>query len=143
MSAAKLPPIPPPSGATKSMKANRSSNTKPELALRREMFRQGLRYRLGLLIPLRDRKVRPDVVFPRRKIAVFVDGCYWHGCPQHGRMPKDPTGYWHAKIQRNRNRDIAVDKQLDEAGWTVVRVWEHEPAGEAAARINDVVKSRT
>ncbi|MFF0375481.1 very short patch repair endonuclease [Actinoplanes missouriensis] len=124
------------------MKANRSSGTKPELALRRELFRQGLRYRVGLQISLRDRKVRPDVVFPRRRVAVFLDGCFWHGCPIHGRMPADPTGYWHAKIEGNRNRDAVVDIQLNDAGWAVIRVWEHESATEGAARIKSLVLCR-
>src|SRR5262245_30802927 len=117
MPKSKLPATPPPSSATKLMKSNRSYGTKPELDLRRELFRQGMRYRVSLHIPLRDRKVRPDIVFPRRKVAVFLDGCFWHGCPKHGRMPSDPTGYWHAKISRNRDRDLAVDTQLDAAGW--------------------------
>ncbi|MFG1842918.1 very short patch repair endonuclease [Micromonospora sp. NPDC049175] len=124
------------------MKANRSSSTKPELALRRELFRQGLRYRVGLRLQLQDRKVRPDIVFPRRKIAIFLDGCFWHGCPEHGRMPSDPTGYWHAKIERNRNRDVVVDGQLKNAGWTVVRIWEHELVTEAASRVKRLVLSQ-
>ncbi|GAA4595886.1 hypothetical protein GCM10023107_35700 [Actinoplanes octamycinicus] len=102
----------------------------------------GLRYRVGFQIALKDRKVRPDVVFPRRKVAVFLDGCFWHGCPQHGRMPTDPTGYWHAKLERNQNRDITVNRQLQEAGWVAVRIWEHELAVEAAARIEAIVRSR-
>lgn len=142
MPTVKLPATPPPSSASKSMKANRSSGTKPELALRRELFRQGLRYRVALQIQLQDRKVRPDIVFLRRKIAVFLDGCFWHGCPEHGRMPSDPTGYWHAKIERNRNRDTAVDSQLNDAGWTVIRVWEHEQVAEVAARVKRFVLSR-
>ncbi|WP_279636422.1 very short patch repair endonuclease [Micromonospora violae] len=142
MPAVKLPPTPPPSSATKAMRANRSSGTKPELALRRELFRHGLRYRVALQIELQQRRVRPDVVFPRRKVAVFLDGCFWHGCRDHGRMPSDPTGYWHAKIRRNRERDAAVDHQLNEAGWAVVRVWEHEMVAEAAARVRRLVLSR-
>ncbi|WP_410810744.1 very short patch repair endonuclease [Micromonospora sp. 067-2] len=137
----KLPTSPPPSNASKAMRSNRSSGTKPELALRRELFRRGLRYRIALQIRLQDRKVRPDVVFTRRRIAVFLDGCFWHGCPTHGRMPSDPTGYWHVKIARNRSRDVAVDSELSAAGWTVVRVWEHEPAAEAAERIQGIVGS--
>ena len=124
------------------MKANRSSNTKPELAIRREIFRQGLRYRINLKISLPGRTVRPDVVFPRRKVAVFLDGCFWHGCPDHGRMPADPTGYWHAKISRNSARDSTVNSLLVDAGWIVVRIWEHVPAPEAALRVLQAVGSR-
>ena len=138
----RLPATPPPSSASKSMKANRSSGTKPELALRRELFRQGLRYRVGVQLVLPDRKVRPDIVFPRRKVAVFLDGCFWHGCPVHGRMPSDPTGYWRAKIGRNQRRDVLVDDELRVAGWTVVRVWEHETLLAAASRVREVVTSR-
>ncbi|WP_330440564.1 very short patch repair endonuclease [Micromonospora sp. NBC_00821] len=142
MSTDKLPPAPPPSAATKSMKANRSSGTKPELALRRELFRLGLRYRVGIQIRLASRKVRPDVVFPKRKVAIFLDGCFWHGCPLHGRMPTDPTGYWRAKIGRNRDRDAADMRELEAAGWLAVRIWEHEVASEAAARVKNLVSCR-
>lgn len=121
------------------MKSNRSSNTKPELALRRELFRHGLRYRVGLQLILPDRKVKPDIVFTKRKVAVFVDGCFWHGCPAHGRMPSDPTGYWHAKIDRNRRRDALVDDVLRTEGWTVVRIWEHEAVPTAVERVKNVV----
>jgi DNA mismatch endonuclease, patch repair protein len=128
----KLPPAPPPSSATKTMKANRSTGTKPELALRRELFKRGLRYRVGLPIVLPDRRVRPDVVFTRRRVAVFLDGCFWHACPTHGRMPTDPTGYWAVKLARNVDRDAAVTAGLRAAGWTVARIWEHTPIAEAA-----------
>ncbi|QKW16945.1 very short patch repair endonuclease [Verrucosispora sp. NA02020] len=131
-----MPPTPPPSSASRAMRSNRSANTKPELALRQELFRRGLRYRVGYRISLLERAVRPDIVFTRRKVAVFVDGCFWHGCPIHCRMPSDPSGYWHQKIDRNRKRDLAVDEMLRAAGWTIFRVWEHEPANEAAGAIH-------
>ncbi|WP_285789591.1 very short patch repair endonuclease [Micromonospora sp. NBRC 101691] len=132
----RLPPTPPPSSASRAMKSNRSSDTKPELALRRELFRRGLRYRVGYRISLPGRAVRPDVVFTRRRVAIFVDGCFWHGCPLHCRMPSDPSGYWHQKIDRNRNRDLEVDGALRTAGWTVFRVWEHEAVEQAAEAIH-------
>ncbi|MEU5674271.1 very short patch repair endonuclease, partial [Micromonospora sp. NPDC047753] len=83
----KLPPTPPPSSASKAMKANRSVNTKPEMALRRQLFQRGLRYRVGFRISLPQRAVRPDIVFTRPRVAIFVDGCFWHGCQLHCRMP--------------------------------------------------------
>ncbi|MFG2166962.1 very short patch repair endonuclease [Micromonospora chersina] len=132
----RLPPTPPPSSASRAMKSNKSADTKPELALRRQLFHRGLRYRVGYRISLPQRAVRPDIVFTRRKVAIFVDGCFWHGCPLHCRMPSDPSGYWHQKIDRNRKRDLVVDDVLRAAGWTVFRVWEHEPAKEAADAIH-------
>lgn len=117
------------------MRANRSTNTKPELALRRALHRLGYRYRLGVRVVLPSRSVRPDLTFNARRVAVFVDGCFWHSCPTHGRMPSDPSGYWAAKLARNRARDTVVDEGLRAAGWTVVRVWEHEAVGDAVARV--------
>ncbi|WP_209960189.1 MULTISPECIES: very short patch repair endonuclease [unclassified Micromonospora] len=120
-------PAPPPSSASKAMRSNRSADTKPEMALRRQLFRRGMRYRVGYRISLPRRAVRADIVFTRQKVAVFVDGCFWHGCSLHCRMPSDPSGYWHQKIDRNKARDKVVNDALGEAGWTVLRVWEHEP----------------
>ncbi|MFE9190596.1 very short patch repair endonuclease [Micromonospora sp. NPDC007208] len=139
----RLPPAPPPSSATATMKANRSRDTKPELALRRALFAQGLRYRVGMRLTVPGKNVRPDIVFTRRKVAVFVDGCFWHGCLQHGRMPSDPSGYWHEKLERNKARDTAVNQALRAAGWTVVRVWEHAPVHESAAAITAALNSTT
>jgi DNA mismatch endonuclease (patch repair protein) len=137
-----LPLTPPPSSATRAMKGNRSRDTKPELALRRALFARGYRYRVASRISLPGRNVRPDLVFPRKRIAVFVDGCFWHGCPEHCRMPSDPTGYWHAKIARNKDRDATVDGLLAEAGWTVVRIWEHAAIDSAADLVAAAVGAR-
>ena len=125
------------------MKANRSTNTKPELALRRALFAAGLRYRVNLKVIIPGRTVRPDVVFTRTRVAVFVDGCFWHGCPQHGRMPSDPSGYWRQKIARNQARDRAVDQALDESGWQVVRLWEHTATEEAAKLVRAAIAERS
>ncbi|MGC4774925.1 very short patch repair endonuclease [Micromonospora chalcea] len=135
----RLPPPPPPSSATKTMKANRSKDTGPELALRRELFADGLRYRVSMTIALSGRRVRPDIVFTRRKLAVFVDGCFWHGCPTHGRMPSDPTGYWSVKLARNKERDRSVDEALRAAGWVVVRIWEHVSPKTAAKTVKEAL----
>jgi len=83
-----------------------------------------------------------DVVFPRAKVAVFVDGCFWHGCAEHGSMPKANAWYWDQKIQRNRQRDMDTNRVLTVAGWQPLRVWEHENAADAAARVALVVRER-
>jgi DNA mismatch endonuclease, patch repair protein len=133
----RLPPTPPPSSAAtrRAMKGNRRVDTKPEMALRRALHAGGLRYRKDHVVLAGAIRVRVDVVFPRKRVAVFVDGCYWHGCPQHGRMPTRNADYWQAKIARNRDRDRRVTDALAADGWHVVRVWEHEPAAQAAARV--------
>lgn len=107
------------------------SSTKPELALRRELHRRGLRYRVnhpGL-------PGRPDIALTRAKIAVFVDGCFWHRCPQHGTMPRNNRDWWQAKLDRNVARDRAKDTALADLGWTAMHVWEHEAPAAAADRI--------
>ena len=80
-------------------------------------------------------RVRADIVFTRRKVAVFVDGCYWHGCPEHGSLPKSNRDYWFAKITANKARDQRAGEALERAGWHVVRIWEHNDVDDAAARI--------
>jgi DNA mismatch endonuclease (patch repair protein) len=102
----------------------RRSGTTPELALRRALRRAGLPFRAkhgGLVLP-----GSPDLTFRRLRLAVFVDGCFWHGCPQHGTVPKTNTPFWVAKILRNRRRDRQVDRRLKLLGWRVLRVWEHD-----------------
>ena len=79
-----------------------------------------------MIVDVGDVRVRPDIIFTRQRLAVFVDGCYWHGCPLHCRMPKDPSGYWRAKIEGNSRRDKFVSEALTLNGWRVIRVWEHE-----------------
>ena len=116
-------------------------DTMPELALRRELHRRGLRYRVDAAVPgLIRRKV--DIVFSRIRVAVFVDGCFWHGCPEHRTMPKANEAWWRSKLERNILRDRETDQALLELGWTVVRVWEHEPPEGAAKRVADVVAHR-
>src|ERR1700678_2764360 len=114
------------------MRANRRTDTKPELAL----HARGLRYRKDFRLDLADgRRVRPDVVFTRRKVAVFVDGCFWHACPDHGSKPKSNEWYWSPKLARNVERDRAADDALAQAGWTVIRLWEHVPLADAVALV--------
>jgi DNA mismatch endonuclease (patch repair protein) len=80
-------------------------------------------------------RVRPDIVFPRQRVAVFVDGCFWHCCATHGRRPADPTGYWSAKLDRNIERDQRVTSSLEADGWQVVRIWEHESVEDAVRAV--------
>lgn len=124
------------------MRGNRSRDTGPELALRRLLHRRGLRYRVDFA-PLPGVRRRADIVFTRAKVAVFVDGCFWHSCPEHGTTPVRNADYWVPKLQRNQDRDRETDAQLVTAGWTVVRVWEHEPVDSAAERVEQVVRERT
>ncbi len=116
-------------------------DTSPELALRRAVWGLGVRYRLHLRIG----KISPDLVFSREKVAVFVDGCFWHMCPMHGVMPATNRAFWKKKLEGNRTRDAANSAFLKKAGWRVIRLWEHEiehfPA-RCARRIFDVVQVR-
>lgn len=115
------------------MLANKRTDTKPELALRSELHRRGLRFRKDYRLDLGTVKPRPDVVFTRAKVAVFVDGCFWHSCPNHReKTPKTNIDYWVPKLAQNVERDRKHDAALREAGWAVVRVWEHVDVAEAA-----------
>lgn len=123
------------------MEANRSRDTRPEVLLRSALHRAGLRFRKNLRVKARSVSVRVDVVFPRRRVAVFIDGCFWHGCPEHLTWPKANADWWRAKIERNVTRDQRVDAALADAGWTVIRVWEHEDPVEAARRIEATLRA--
>jgi DNA mismatch endonuclease, patch repair protein len=117
------------------MRANRRTDTKPEMALRRALHRQGFRYRKDYRLDLDGARVRPDIAFTARRVAVFVDGCFWHVCPEHGTRPANNTWYWGPKLARNVERDRAADVALEAAGWRVVRIWEHEPLEAAIAAV--------
>lgn len=110
----------------------------PELALRSELHRRGLRYRVHHE-PVSGLRCRADLTFPGPRLAVFVDGCFWHRCPEHGTSPESNAPYWQAKLDRNVARDRRNDAALAEAGWTVVRIWEHESVVEAADRVARLV----
>lgn len=107
------------------MSRARRRDTAPEVAIRREAHRRGLRYRVDAAIAGLPRK-RADMVFMRRRVAVFVDGCFWHSCPIHATTPTANREWWIAKLERNQQRDRETDARLDELGWTVLRFWEHE-----------------
>ena len=108
------------------MRGNRKVDTGPEVRLRSAMHRAGLRFRKARMVEVDGLRVRPDVVFPRQRLAIFVDGCFWHSCPQHGTSPRANTAYWIPKLERNFERDRLVNTALATAGWSVLRVWEHE-----------------
>jgi len=109
-------------------------DTKPELNLRRELHGRGFRYRVQMKVPGNNRRTI-DVAFTRARLAVFVDGCFWHGCPEHHVLPRTNPAWWTWKVDRNIERDRDTDRLLHEAGWAVVRVWEHEDAVVASARV--------
>jgi DNA mismatch endonuclease (patch repair protein) len=116
-------------------------DTKPELELRRALHRLGLRYRVDKK-PIEGMRTRADIVFGPAKVAVFVDGCFWHSCPAHRTTPKNNQGWWEAKLAANVARDKRVDEELRQRGWLPVRVWEHEDMPLAARRIERQVRRR-
>ena len=116
------------------MQGNRRRDTAPELAIRRLLHANGLRYRVDYPLPF-DRRRKADIVFTRWRIAVFVDGYFWHGCPEHGTPPTTNSDYWRTKITGNQERDVDTSARLSAAGWTVLRFWEHEPAPDVATAI--------
>lgn len=118
-----------------------SKHTTPELDLRRALHRMGLRYRVQLAVPGAPRR-SIDIAFTRRKMAVFVDGCYWHGCSEHGKVPARNSEWWAAKILRNQERDLDTTRLLVEQGWLVLRYWEHEDPQVAARAIADALHRR-
>jgi DNA mismatch endonuclease (patch repair protein) len=126
------------------MRANPRRDTKPEIAIRSALHARGLRFRKDHPIRLRSgRVVRPDIVFTRRRVALFVDGCFWHCCPDHGNVPKANTAYWQPKLERNVARDAAVSAELAADGWLVLRAWEHESPAQVADAVERALRSRT
>jgi DNA mismatch endonuclease (patch repair protein) len=120
------------------MQATGRRDTAPELALRRELHRRGRRYRVDLAI-LPGLRRRADVVFTHARLAIFVDGCFWHACPIHATSAKANAAFWEEKIRTNQARDRDTDRRLTEAGWTVLRVWEHEDSVGAADMIDELL----
>jgi len=117
------------------MRGNRRANTRPEMAVRRALHRAGFRYRVDFGIRTDAGLIHVDIAFPRQRLAVFVDGCFWHSCPAHGRRPASNPKYWDAKLRRNIERDARNGVSLAESGWDVLRIWEHVPAPEAVRRV--------
>ena len=117
-------------------------DTKPEMALRHELHRLGLRYRVDRAVVPGVRR-RADVIFTRARLAIFVDGCFWHGCPKHGTRPKANAEWWDSKLQANVARDRDTDARLIAAGWKVVRLWEHEDMRASALKIRSLIRTIT
>lgn len=126
-------------GVSARMSRQASKNTRAELAVRRLLHAAGLRYRVEYPVPGMPRR-RLDVAFPRAKVAVLIDGCFWHGCPQHATQPKANAEWWRSKLDRNMARDRETTEHLLAAGWTVLRFWEHTPAEEIAATVRAAVE---
>ena len=122
-----------------SMKGNRRRDTRPELAVRRRLHAMGLRYRVDFAPLSEARRLRADIVFTRARVAVFIDGCYWHKCPDHYRPARGNADFWTAKIEGNRERDALSNAALRDAGWTVLRFWEHEKPEQVVPVIAEAV----
>ena len=133
-------PAPLNEGRSRNMQANRRADTKPEIRLRSALHRLGLRFRKDFRLQAGDVKVKPDIVFTRRRVAVFVDGCFWHGCPEHGRTPSVNGWYWSPKLERNRQRDQRVTAALEADDWLVLRFWEHESLDDVVLAVHRAVR---
>ena len=116
-------------------------DTLPERAIRSELHRRGFRFRVDRA-PLPGLRSRADIVFGPARVAVYVDGCFWHSCPEHATEPKANAEWWEQKLRRNRERDAATNRALRENGWEVVRIWEHEDPVAAADRVEALLKKR-
>jgi DNA mismatch endonuclease (patch repair protein) len=116
-------------------------DTKPEVELRRELHRRGMRFRVQIKVPGNNRRTI-DIAFTRVRLAVYVDGCFWHGCPEHHVRPRANSEWWRWKIERNQARDRDTDRLLGDAGWSVLRIWEHESPESAADAVQRAYGSR-
>jgi DNA mismatch endonuclease (patch repair protein) len=137
-----LRPIPSSLAAKHRMEAAKPKNTRPEIELRLALCSLGInRYKVDYKLMIGVRR-KADIAFPAKKIAVFVDGCFWHGCPKHGTWPKANAQFWRAKIEQNKERDIDTNKKLKAAGWKIIRVWEHENMSKVAKKMEKLMKIR-
>jgi DNA mismatch endonuclease (patch repair protein) len=124
------------------MRANRGRDTGPERALRSALHASGLRFRVNTRIRAGDLWVRPDIVFTRQRVAVFVDGCFWHGCPQHASVPQANRAFWEQKLDRNQERDVEQTAALKSSDWAVVRLWEHQSVQEMVMLVRTELAGR-
>ena len=124
------------------MRGNRRADTRPELRIRSLLHARGYRFRKDYRVRLATLSVAPDIVFTRQRVAVFIDGCFWHSCPQHGNSPRSNVEYWSPKLRRNVERDERVTASLKAAGWAVVRAWEHEPPEQVVADVANTLAAR-
>jgi DNA mismatch endonuclease (patch repair protein) len=131
-------PIPLSETVTKQMQRMPRASTGPETLIRRELHRRGLRFRVNY----KRLPGRPDIVFTNARVAVFIDGCFWHACPDHGVLPKNNREWWRTKLGGNVARDREKDSQLNSMGWLAVHVWEHQDPAEAADIIENSWRSR-
>jgi len=134
-------PTPSSKAALNRMKAAKPRDTAPEKALRSELHKKGLHYRIDAK-PVKELNRRADIVFRSAKVAVFVDGCFWHGCPIHGTQAKANAEFWKNKIKQNQIRDANTNQILKKAGWKVIRVWEHESPEKASRKIYSIIMKR-
>ncbi|MFJ6132369.1 MULTISPECIES: very short patch repair endonuclease [Janibacter] len=141
MASFNVPPHPGPSSPEVSTRMSRAKrrDTAPEMLLRRELHRRGRRFRVVIKVPGNNRRTI-DIAFPRQRLAVFVDGCFWHGCPDHGTAPASNAQWWQQKLAVNRARDRDTDRLLGDQGWRVVRVWEHAAPHEAADVVEEALR---
>ncbi|MFG2818293.1 very short patch repair endonuclease [Kitasatospora sp. NPDC048365] len=123
------------------MSRQASRDTAQELAVRRLLFGWGLRYRVNAPVPGMPRRT-VDILFRGPRVAVFLDGCFWHGCPEHATSPKANATWWRTKLDRNTARDLETTEHLTTDGWTVLRFWEHETADEVACKVRDSVRAK-
>ncbi len=126
--------------ALRRMRRQRQRDTVPEVVLRSALHRSGLRFRVDY--PLPGFRRRADLAFPTERVAVLVDGCFWHGCPEHGTAPKANADWWRDKIAANVARDRDTVARLEEAGWLAIRVWEHEAVSDSLERVASAVEAR-
>lgn len=124
------------------MRSNRRTDTGPERRLRSELHRRGRRFRKDYRIDVNGMRIQVDIAFPRARLAVFVDGCFWHRCPQHASDPVRNSEFWRRKLERNVERDDQVALVLGSIGWDVLRCWEHEAADQAANRVVAALRAR-
>ncbi|MFE7616760.1 very short patch repair endonuclease [Streptomyces sp. NPDC057496] len=134
-------PLPSSPAVTARMSQQTRRDTSRELAVRRILHEAGMRYRVNFPVPDTPRR-RVDIAFTRQKVAVFLDGCFWHGCPSHATSPKENADWWRAKLDRNATRDRETTEHLSALGWVVLRFWEHEVPDAVATRVCDVVATR-
>jgi DNA mismatch endonuclease, patch repair protein len=135
-------PVPSSAAVTARMRIQRRKDTQAEILVRKDLFARGARYRVNYPVPTSRRRTI-DIAFTRAKVAVFIDGCFWHGCPEHGTSPQANREWWAAKIAGNKDRDVATAARLTELGWLVLRFWEHEDPAHVASLITAEVLCRT
>lgn len=135
-------PRPSSDAALNRMKAAKPRDTAAEKAVRSALHRRGLRFRIDTK-PIKELNRRADIIFRPERIAIFIDGCFWHGCPMHGTQAKANAEFWRLKIKRNQERDLDTTKKLEECGWKVIRIWEHEDPEEAAQKIYNLIKDKS